>query len=108
MLSASRVMSTYRCPNISHSLSDYCIARGYKKSLIVYSFPKKTPAGSFSSGCFVLCVAIFSDAAGVDDGLGVVFAAEHNEEVRDHLSLLVVVEAYDVLFLQLVEGHLHH
>ena len=44
----------------------------------------------------------------VYDGLGGVVTAEHDEQVRDHSCLLVIVQFHDFLSRQFVQCHLNH
>ena len=47
-------------------------------------------------------------AAGVDDGLGIVVAAQHHEQVRDHGRLALLVELDRALFRQTLKRHFDH
>ena len=53
-------------------------------------------------------VARLIQAAGVDDGLGVVVAAEHHQQVRDHGRLAFLVELDRALFRQTLKRHFDH
>ena len=46
--------------------------------------------------------------AGVDDGLSVVVAAQHHQQVGHHGGLALLVQIYQIALVQALEGHFHH
>src|SRR4051812_46004916 len=52
--------------------------------------------------------SLLVERAGVDDGLGVAFAAQHDHQVRDHRRLALVVELDDALLGEELERVLDH
>ena len=46
--------------------------------------------------------------AGVDDGLGILVAAEDNQKIGDHCGLPLLVQIHSALFAEALQSHLHH
>ena len=58
--------------------------------------------------CLLLSHELMVQRSCVHDWLSGIVTTEHDEQVRDHRSLLVIVEVYDIFIGEFVECHLHH